>query len=337
MNLFIEICPYHAETLYPLISNNAKENDLALINKNIFVWPLIKAIVCNKKTYTLRKLILLLMKNDISVIYANTVTPNMYPKSLTEIKAGIDMILIPVIARIFGAKIVAVLHEAEFYLPVSLEGIPKRHSLFYALFGRVLSKFYSRFYVLSPEVLDHLTDFSSKLQLLSTAKLSDLVDQKQPTKNSGQYLTWIGSIDSVRRNWEILTEIDPVFLHNSGLSVDLICDINSAEGPLFLDWLDNRPEYGHTFNIRNHRPDDIELLTAAQQGYISLCFYSNKLYGKTKTSGARHIALAFDKPTITSYPNGGYVLFNGDGSKLVKTKTLKQCLEFAMQELHSKF
>lgn len=334
MNLFLEICPYHAETLYPLVSKYAEKNDLVLINKNIKDWTLIKAISTRKINYSLRKLILVLIQHKPDTIYANTVTPNMYPSSLTEIKTALDMILIPIIGKLFGAKIIAVLHEAEFYLPIPTQDVPKRHSLFYTLFGKPLNKLYSKYYVLSPEVQNHLERYSDKLEFLSTKALSNLVTEKYQKSLSTRKLTWIGNFDSIRRNWKILTDIDPSYLNKNELQVDLICDINSAEGPDFLTQVEKQPEFIDTFVIREYRPDDVELLTAAKLGVISLCFYSNNLYGKTKTSGARHIALAFDKLTITSNSDGRYLLLDQHGKTLADSEALTDCLDIALQEIH---
>ena len=310
--VFIEVYAYHAETLYPYIVNLAKEEDVVLYNSTCPGAETIEMLPQKKFEFSLLRLLTLLINNDITAIHINSISVNLHGGMFFPAwSKTLKIILIPYLCRLFGVTdIQGVVHEADQYFSVD-KASNKRHLYYQKFFGRFHIKLFKKLYVLAPEVKKYLKVNSSKVEVMSTRPLIDLyLDQKKIQEDKVISCVWIGPVKSYRRNWKPLLTLNKETLKYNNIVIDMVCDIRDGEGDELRKELE---KLGLTpyFKFREYRPDDAELFSAVRSGSLVLCLYANNYYGSIKTSGARHIALAFDKPSLVF--DGEYKVLNSEG------------------------
>lgn len=324
-NLFIEVYAYHAETLYPYVVKLAKSEDIILYNSSCSGAESIETLPQQKLEFSLSKLITLLIKNDISTVHINSISVNLhggnfFPAWLKTLK----IILIPYICRLFGVNdIQGIAHEADQYFAVD-KASNKRHLYYQRNFGRFHLKLFSRVYVLAPEVKKHLKVNDSKVGVLSTRPLINLYLEPEPIESDNvTRCVWIGPVESARKNWEPLLSLNKKVLIDNNIMIDMICDIRVGEGEKLRIEVERLGLTPH-FKYREYRPSDAELFAAVRSSALVLCLYANDSYGSIKTSGARHIALAFDKPSLVF--DGDYKLLNSEGASSFSFKDFNNAI-----------
>jgi hypothetical protein len=297
MKLFIEVYSYHMETMYPLVVKDASEGDLLLFNSRTNGVEMLDEFKQTKLDFSFKRIWRLLRNNDVTHIYINTISLNLYARTFQGWSKALKILCLPLLKILKpNVQFIGVLHEADQYCDVDVE-TNLRHRLFKNLVGRHLLKLFQKIYVLAPEVQQYLFKFGLKTELLSTKPLKNLVAMKQNvnSEDSRQRIVWIGSVDLMRRNWKPLLKLKKTGLNN--IVFDMVCDINVSDGKQLRQFVDDNGLSEH-FVFRTYRPDDSELYEAVQKADYVACFYSHSGYGRYKTSGARHTALAFDKKTI---------------------------------------
>jgi len=310
--IFIEVYAYHAETLYPYVVNLAKSEDIILYNSTCPGAETIEMLPQQKFEFSLLQLMKTLVNNDITEIHINSISVNLhggwfFPAWSKTLK----IILIPYICRLFGVtEIQGIAHEADQYFSVD-KASNKRHLYYQRVFGRFHIKLFNTLYVLAPEVKKHLKANSLKVEVLSTRPLIDLYLQSKTIENNSiASCVWIGPVESARKNWKPLLSLNKVVLRDNNIVIDMVCDIRVGEGEELRKEIE---QLGLTpyFKFREYRPDDAELFTAVRSSALVLCLYANNSYGSIKTSGARHISLAFNKPSLIF--DGEFKLLNSQG------------------------
>mgnify|MGYP000412027388 CR=1 FL=1 len=310
--VFIEVCAYHAETLYPYIVNLAKNEDIVLYNFTCPGAETIETLPQEKFEFSLFQLLKILITHDITAVHINSVSVNLHAGLFFPAwSKTLKIILIPYLCRLFGVTdIQGIVHEADQYFSVNKVS-NKRHIYYQKFFGRFHIKLFSKLYVLSPEVKKYLKVNTSKIEVLSTRPLVDLYLNDKSIKDDALIrCVWIGPVKSYRRNWKSLLMLDKDILKDNNVVIDMVCDIRSGEGEALRKEIEQLGLAPY-FKFREYRPDDVELYSAVRSSALVLCLYANNSYGSIKTSGARHIALAFDKPCLIF--DGEYKVLNSQG------------------------
>jgi len=310
--IFIEVYAYHAETLYPYVVNLAKNEDIVLYNSTCPSAETIEMLPQKKFEFSLLKLLIVLISNNVTAVYINSVSVNLHGGLFFSAwSKTLKIILIPYLCRLFGVTdIRGIAHEADQYFSVD-KASNKRHLYYQKFFGRFHVKLFNKIYVLAPEVKKYLKVSSSKVEVLSTRPLIDLyLDSKAITDNEIVNCVWIGPVKSYRRNWKPLLSLNKKILKDNNIVIDMVCDIRTGEGEELRKEIEQLGLAPY-FKFREYRPDDAELFSAVRSSALVLCLYANNSYGSIKTSGARHIALAFDKPSLIF--DGEYKILDSQG------------------------
>lgn len=313
--IFIEVYAYHAETLYPYIVNLAKSEDIVLYNTTCPGAEMIESLPQQKTEFSLLRLLRILLSNDIHAVHINSVSVNLHGSLFFSAwSKTLKIILIPYLCRLLGVtNIQGIMHEADQYYLVE-KASNKRHLYYQKWYGRFHIKLFNKLYVLAPEVKKYLKTNTEKIEILSTRPLVDLyLEQTESEKDMVMSCVWIGPVTSARRNWKPLLSLDKEVLKKNNLIIDMVCDIRSGEGQELRREIEKKGLSPY-FKFREYRPDDAELFSAVRSSSLVLCLYANSSYGSIKTSGARHIALAFDKPSLIF--DGEYKVLNSQGSYL---------------------
>ena len=310
--IFIEVYAYHAETLYPYVVNFSDKSDFILYNSTCPGAEFIEILPQKKFEFSLGKLFQLLINESVTEVHINSVSVNLHGGFFFPAwSKTLKIILIPYLCRLFGVTdIQGITHEADQYFLVD-KSSNKRHLYYRKFFGQFHIKLFNKVYVLAPEVKKYLKVNTSKVEVLSTRPLINLYLGQNTTKDDEVIsCVWIGPVKSYRRNWKPLLTLHKDALKDNNIVIDIVCDIRTGEGEELRKEIE---QLGLTpyFKFREYRPDDAELFSAVRSSLLVLCLYANNSYGSIKTSGARHIALAFDKPSLIF--DGEYKVLNSQG------------------------
>jgi len=330
--VFIEVYAYHAETLYPYIVNLAKNEDIVLYNSTCPGAETIEMLPQQKIEFSLLSLLRLLVTKDITAVHINSVSVNLHGGwFFSAWSKTLKIILIPYLCRLFGVTdIQGIAHEADQYFSVD-KASNKRHRYYQEFFGRFHVKLFNKLYVLAPEVKKYLKVNGSKVEVLSTGPLIDLyLDQEAIKDKAAISCVWIGPVKSYRRNWKPLLTLHKDVLNGNNIVIDMVCDIRDGEGEELRAKIEQLGLASY-FKFREYRPDDAELFSAVRSSSLVLCLYASNSYGSIKTSGARHIALAFDKPSLIF--DGEYKVLNSQGLYLSSFSDFSNAIINAMSDL----
>jgi len=326
--IFLEVYGYHSETLYPYVVNLAEKDDIILYDPKCLGAESIEKLPQEKFEFSLLRLIKLLRKNNIECLHINSVSVNLHGEFFPICSKTLKIILTPYLCRIFGViDIQGIVHEADQYFKVD-KASNKRHLYFQRFFGKFHIKLFKKVYVLAPEVKKHLKVNSPVVEVLSTRPLTELYVKQKPIDEQANRCVWIGPVSSLRRNWKHLLLLRKEILRDNNIMVDMVCDIRAKEGEELRQKI-NQLGLGPYFKFREYRPDDSELFSAVQNSTLVLCLYASCSYGTIKTSGARHIALAFDKPVLVS--EGGYKIIDHEGLISSASSDINQSILNAMR------
>lgn len=325
--VFIEVYPYHSETLYPYADAIGGPEDIVLYNPTSQGKGVLARLHMRHADFSIKRLIKILWREKISEVHINSISVNLHGRNWAPWRKAFAIVSIPYICRLFGVSVFGIAHEADQYFatPVNLN---RRHNLYRKYYGRFHKRLFSDVYVLAPEIKNYIAEHGGSVSVMSTRSLTKL-SAVNVDKRPGLTLAWIGAMDSQRRNWQGLYEIDAGLLSKTQIMFDMICDIRAAKGPDFEEKIGSLG-ISHGFFFRRYRPDDEELFAAVKACDIVVGFYAHESYGKVKTSGARHIALAFDKPVLV-YQDGHYQLIGSEGVATIKSTDINQLLERAVQ------
>lgn len=304
-SLFVELYNYHGETLYPLVRENQKSpKDLLLCNKDLLQAKLIDSLVVDKAEFSFVALVKCLFSLKFKNIYINSISVNLHAKTIENWCRVLVVLASVLIAKLLGARVFGVAHEADqFYRTGS--SLNKRNLWYRRILGWWWIKCFDRAFVLAPEVQNTISQYGAEVGLLSTTKLAEFVGENQSSRRKEDViLTMVGALDQKRRDWKVLLDFDPEVLRKNNTKIVLSCDIKSHQGEAFLEAI-KQLHREDIFICKDYRPDDQELLGDVQNADCILCFYANDEYMVSKTSGARHLSLAFDKPFLAT--QGGAV------------------------------
>jgi hypothetical protein len=325
-DVFVEINPYHAVTLYYYHANcTGGADDVVFGNQRLFGQGMFDEIPARKVEFSLFRFVRHLWRHRVNWCHVNTINLVLYPLNKETLRLNLTTLFLPLIARLFRCRTSAIIHEADQFYATDLDS-PRRTTLFRRIIGRRFIRLLDRRYVLSNEVAGYLRERNIPIELLEARPLSRFAASRagSATGRAGQtVLCWIGPVVSNRRSCRELLELDPELLQDLDVTIVIVGDIRTEEGPAFKTAVGARGLSGH-FVFFPYRPDDYELVSWVRRSAGVLCLYSSPEYGKTKNSGARLIAAAFDKPFIATSPSLG--VYRPDGQQLAACDSLEDCI-----------
>jgi hypothetical protein len=315
---FIEINPFHAETLYFLHATfTNSSSDCVLGHPRLFTQPLFARIEAHKETLSLWRFLTLLVRDRPVACYFNTINVVLTPMTGEILRLNALTLLLPILARLSGCRICAIVHEADQFFATGIDSC-RRHAWYRRGVGWWFRRLFHQLFVLSPEVERFLSRRGAQVSLLDSRPLAGFPRPAAdlPARSADEILLcWIGPVSSHRRNADLLLDFDAEWLNAHHVTVVMVCDARTGDGPALRRRLTERGTSAR-FVFLDYRPDDDELFEWVRQSACILCLYGAPEYGKTKTSGARHIAGAFRKPFLSQTPVMG--VYGLDGQPLAE-------------------
>jgi hypothetical protein len=332
---FVEINPYHAETLFFYHADcSIGGEDIVFGHRRLFGQPLFDDIPARHVVYSFLTFLRGLGRRRFRTCHFNTINPTLYPVTRETVTLALQMVLLPIVARLAGCATTCIVHEAEqfFDLGAASSG---RERAFRRVVGWWLIQLFRERYVLAPEVQAFLHSRGVKVTLLDPRPLTRFDTTKSASLGripTGHVLCWVGPIVGHRRAYRMLLDLDSVRLDALNVSIVMLCDSRLGDGPALRQAVEANG-LGRHFTFFDRRPDDRELFAWAQRSCGILCLYASPSYGRTKSSGARTIALAFDKPFIANRPALG--VYDSQGVLLRAGRSLTDCVADAnVQEIY---
>jgi hypothetical protein len=331
--IFVEINSFHAETLFFYHANcSTTSADVVFGNKHLFGQPLFDEIATTKKIFSLSRIFLFLCRNRVQRCHFNTADVTLYPITWKTIKQGLVAVLLPIMTYLFGCENACIMHDAQQFFPIAVNSTA-RVVWFRRLVGKWLIRLFTGRYVLAPEVAAFLEERGISVQVmdprpLKTFPVPALTSSRVSALTGGRIVTWIGPVVSYRRMWKPLIDLNGDLLEALNVSIVMLCDSRIGEGPLLRAILEDRGLIKY-FVFFERRPDDYELFSWVRRSSAILCLYSGPEYGTTKTSGARIIAAAFQKPYIATIPLFG--VYGFDGCLIADCDSLTDCMSHIPQ------
>jgi hypothetical protein len=331
---FVEVNPYHAETLFFYHADcSTSADDIVFGHRRLFGQALFDDIPARKVVFSLAGFLRCLGTRRFRTCHFNTINPTLYPVNVETMALALQMVLLPVVARLAGCALTCIVHEAEAFFDVGVE-TSRRERAFRSVVGWWLIRLFSERYVLAPEVEAFLRARGVAATLLDSHPLIsfDATGSSPLVPGPPRWLlSWVGPVVAYRRAYQMLLDLDPATLDALNVSIVMLCDSRKGDGPRLRQALDSRG-LGPYFKFFDRRPDDREVFGWAQRSCGILCLYGSQSYGRTKSSGARTIALALGKPFIANHPALG--VYDSDGHLLRESQSLTACVADLVGQAH---
>jgi hypothetical protein len=323
-HVFIEVNPFHAETLFTYFVNcSGGPDDLVFGHARLFSQPLFKEIQGEKRPVSIVGMLKAVVTQRVRVCHFNTINLTLTPLNPETIGLGLKVIVLSLAARLMGCRLSAIVHEADQFFATGLDS-GRRAIWFRNAFGRWWIRLFAERYVLSPEVHRFLTSKGISVKLLDASPWTTFPAGPGASSPNGATVAWIGPVVGLRRSWTTLAELDPARLSVLGVTISMLCDGRSADAPSLRAQLESRGLTPY-FRFLDYRPDDYELVREVRASLGILCLYGSHEYGVTKSSGARIIAFGLGKPFISNHPVLG--VYRPDGSLVSECGSLTDCIE----------
>jgi len=326
--LFIEIHPFHAITLYPYVaSKSTPAQDAIFAHPRLFTEELFVGIRGQKFKLSVLGVLRFILKNGVGRCHFNTINVTLTPLNPENVRLMLKTLALPALTRAAGCQNCAVMHEPDQFYATGIDG-SRRATWFRNLIGKWFIRLFDERYVLAPEVAAFLAAKGVATKLLPAQPLKQFAatipQHAGRTRPNGIVLCWVGPVMSNRRDWRPLLTLDREFLQSRCVSIAMLCDMSVSDGPVLKAAIQERGLDKH-FVMFDSRPGDEDLFWWVNQADAVLCLYGRPEYGTTKTSGARYLAAAFEKPYISIADTA--TLFDNNGTKLATSETLAECIE----------
>jgi hypothetical protein len=325
--LFVEVNPFHAETLWMLVTTHSRgPADLVLGPAGLLQQDLVAALPVSKGRFSWRRLLTEVRSGRGRRCYLNTISFTLYPINRWIVKDNLSIVLTAVAARLAGCHLDGVMHEADQFFDTGVFA-SRRQKWFQRVVGWWWVKLFDQLFVLSPEVQRHLERHGVRTTLLDSTKLRDFgrtgARPSEHDPRPGTLLVWVGPVDETRRASGPLLSLLPDVLERCGAAVAVIGDSREASGPAFRAAVEAKGLAPY-FIFFDRRPSDLELFDWVARSTAVLCLYSSAVYGTIKTSGARVWAGAFRKPFVSTQPRMG--VYDWDGVEQISSDDINVCV-----------
>jgi hypothetical protein len=332
--VFVEVNPYHAETLFTLYTSlTTGYKDIVLGHERLLTQPFFRDIQATEKhRLSMATFLRAITRSDVTAVTFNTINVTLTPISRETATLAFKTFLLSILARLRGHHLAAILHEADQFLATGLDS-GRRTSWFRRAVGQWWIRLFNDLYVLSPEVHRFLSTQRVNVKLLDPEALATFGHAATFRPDADRTVVWVGPVMGLRRSWSELTALIPSDLARMRLKIEMVCDARVAEGPTLRSELAARGLEPY-FLFMDYRPDDYELVARVRASAGVLCLYGSPEYGSTKSSGARILAWGLRKRYIANRPN--LAVYEPDGTPISRRPTLQDCLELLLSDRESR-
>jgi hypothetical protein len=320
-SVFIELNPFHGETLFTLCQNFCHRDDVVFGHQRLFGQALVSEISATKRVAAFASILRTLLRHDVQRCYFNTLNATLTPLTSETVGVAVRTLLLAVAARMFGKQLSAIIHDADQFYCTGLDS-DRRATWFRRTIGWWLIRLFDERYVLTPEVQSFLAQRQIDTTVMDASAWQRfgspiIAHRRQAT------VAWVGPVEGFRRNWRALLDLNADAFATSGLRIIMICDGSTADAPELRQELTRRG-ITNFFEFFDHRPDDYELVDAVRCSSAILCLYGSRAYGQTKSSGARILSYGLQKIFISTTPRIG--VYSPAGELLHECDSLNACL-----------